>query len=184
MADKSLKARFEREVLPHLDAAHNLALWLLRNRADAEDVTQEAMLRAFRYFEGFKGGSAKAWLLKIVRNACYSHFAANPKGESLSLDEEEGLDPAHERALAAFGTAIPGPEEALFAKLDRQRLTAALEALPPAYREALLLREIEELSYKEIASIAELPIGTVMSRLARARGLLAQRLAGELAEEA
>jgi RNA polymerase sigma-70 factor, ECF subfamily len=184
MADKSRKARFEREVLPHLDAAHNFALWLLRNRADAEDATQEAMLRAFRYFDGFKGGSAKAWLLKIVRNACYSYFAANPKGESLSLDGEERLDPAHERALAAFGAAMPGPEAALLAKLDRERLTAALEALPPGYREALLLREIEELSYKEIAAIAELPIGTVMSRIARGRSLLAQRLAGALAEEA
>jgi RNA polymerase sigma-70 factor, ECF subfamily len=178
-----LRARFEREVMPHLDAAHNFAFWILRDRADADDATQDAILRAFRFFGGFQGGNAKAWLLKIVRNACYSLYTAKAKGQPLNLGGDDKLDPEHELALSVMSEPMPDPEAQLLAKLDAERLMAALQDLPPTYREALVLREIEELSYKEIAQVAGVPIGTVMSRLARGRGQLALRLAGLLAEE-
>src|SRR5579875_3294850 len=164
----SKRARFEREVLPHLDAAH---------------VTQEACLRAYKYFDGFHGGNTKAWLLRIVRNSCYTWLKENPKGESLSPDAEGRLDPAHEHALEAAGHGTPTPEALGIERADRALLTAGLEALPADYREVLILREIEELSYKEIGEIAGIPIGTVMSRLARGRGLLQKRLAAQLAEQ-
>ena len=184
MPGDSKRARFEREVLPHLDAAHNLALWLLRNRADAQDAAQEACLRAYKYFDGFHGGDAKAWLLRIVRNSCYSWLKSNPKGEALDPEGNGRLDPEHERALAAAGQGTASPEAQLLAKADQALLTQGLNALPASYREVLVLREIEELSYKEISAIAEIPIGTVMSRLARARALLQRRLAGRIEDGA
>ncbi len=183
MASDDKRARFEREILPHLDAAYNLARWLLRSGTDAEDVVQEACLRAYTYFDGFRGGNAKAWLLKIVRNSCYSWFKNNPKGESMTPDEDGRLDPEHERALKAAGPDDPSPEARMLAAADQALLQASLDALPAVYREVLVLREIEELSYKEISEIADVPIGTVMSRLARARALLQSRLADRLAGE-
>ena len=180
MPGDSKRARFEREVLPHLDAAYNLARWLLRNSDDAADAAQEACLRAYKYFDGFHGGNAKAWLLKIVRNSCYSWLKRNPKGEALDADADGRLHPEHERAIAAAGHSPASPEALLLAKADQALLTEGLAALPAAYREVLVLREIEELSYKEISVVAEIPIGTVMSRLARARALLQQRLAGRI----
>ncbi len=184
MTSDGKRARFEREVLPHLDAAYNLARWLLRDGTDAEDVVQEACLRAYTYFDGFRGGNAKAWLLKIVRNSCYSWFKDNPKGESMTPDDEGRLAPEHERALNAAGPCDLSPEARLLAAADQAVLQEGLNALPANYREVLVLREIEELSYKEISEIADIPIGTVMSRLARARELLQSSLARRLAEEA
>lgn len=183
MPDDSKQARFEREMLPHLDAAHNLARWLLRGSEDANDVTQEAFLRAYKYFDGFHGGSSKAWLLKIVRNSCYSWLKDQPRAESMSPDEDGRLNAEHERAMEAAGYGAPSPEAEFIAKADRAQLQKALEKLPPDYREILILREIEELSYKEICEIADIPIGTVMSRLSRARGLLQRRLQASLAQE-
>jgi RNA polymerase sigma-70 factor (ECF subfamily) len=183
MASDNKRARFEREVLPHLDAAYNLARWLLRDDTDAEDVAQEACLRAYKYYDGFRGGNAKAWLLKIVRNSCYSWFKDNPRGESMTPDEDGRLDPEHERALQAAGHDNPSPEARMLAAADHALLRASLDTLPATYREVLVLREIDELSYREISEIADVPIGTVMSRLARARALLQSRLASRLAEE-
>jgi RNA polymerase sigma-70 factor, ECF subfamily len=172
MRTVSDRARFEREIMPHLDAAYNLARWLLRGSDGAEDVTQEALLRAYKFFDGFHGDNAKAWLLRIVRNSCYSWIKDLPKMEAMSTDGEGEFNPEHERALAEAGHSLPAPDAQLIATADGQLVHAALERLPLAYREILVLREVEELSYKEIAAIADLPIGTVMSRLSRARELL------------
>jgi RNA polymerase sigma factor (sigma-70 family) len=180
--DAARQARFEREMLPHMDAAYNLARWLLRDRDDGADAAQEACLRAFKYLDGFRGGSAKAWLLKIVRNTCYSWRKANPKGDSMTEDADGRLNPEHERALAAAGHESPSPEAILLARAERTLIEESMASLPPEYRETLVLREIEELSYREISEIAEIPIGTVMSRLARARALLQRRLVVRLAE--
>jgi RNA polymerase sigma-70 factor, ECF subfamily len=179
MPGDSNRARFEREILPHLDAAYNMARWLLRGSDDAQDVAQEAVLRAFKYFEGFHGENAKAWLLRIVRNSCYTWIKGRPMTESMSADEEGELAPEHERALVEAGHGMPAPDARLIEAADRRLVRDALDALPIAHREILILREIEELSYKEIAAVTDIPIGTVMSRLARARELLSQSLSGD-----
>jgi RNA polymerase sigma-70 factor, ECF subfamily len=159
------RARFEQVVLPHLDAAFNLSRWLLRGRADAEDVAQEAMLRAFRFFGGFHGGDARAWLLQIVRNTCYSWLEKHrPMELSTEFDEE------------VHGETQVSPEALAIASNDRERLRRALETLPARSREVLVLRELEGCSYKEIATITAIPIGTVMSALARARSRLQRAL--------
>jgi len=163
--DAGERVRFERLVLPHLDAAFNLARWLLRDRVEAEDVAQEAMLRAFRFFRGYHGGDARAWLLQIVRNTCYTRLQKHEPDDSATEFDEE-LHPQ------ADGT----PEALAIAGDDRDRLMRALESLPAKFREVLVLREFEECSYKEIATITELPIGTVMSSLARAREKLKRSL--------
>ena len=165
---------FDQVVLPHLDAAYNLARWLTRNGHDAEDVVQEAFLRALRFFGGFHGGNARAWLLAIVRNTCYDWLRRNrPSEVAASVDEElhGAVDPS------------PTPEDLVMEQADRLRLREALEALPLAWREVLILRELEGLSYKEIADVAGIKIGTVMSRLARARSGLQQQLAVDLKRE-
>ena len=163
--DAGERARFERLVLPHLDAAFNLARWLLRDRTEAEDAAQESMLRALRFFRGYHGGDARAWLLQIVRNTCYTRLQKRgPQDSATEFDEE--LHPQSE------GT----PEALAIAGDDRGRLMRALESLPAKFREVLVLREFEECSYKEIAAITELPIGTVMSSLARAREKLKSSL--------
>ena len=159
------RRRFEQQVLPHIDAAFNLARWLTRNDHDAEDVVQEAMLRAFRHFESLRG-EARPWLLAIVRNACFSWIQRNRPAEVTA-----GLD--GEAAEVASAPA-DGPEALLARELDRRMLNEAIAALPFQFREVLILRELEDLSYREIARIADVPIGTVMSRLARARRLLAE----------
>jgi RNA polymerase sigma-70 factor (ECF subfamily) len=160
--------QFEAEVMPHLDAAFTLARWLMRNGADAEDVVQEAMLRALTYFPGFKGDNARGWLLQIVRNAAYASMKLN-RGPVL-MANALGEDDAMEQV------ADPGdnPEVTLIREQDQKLVHTALAALPVELREALVLRELEELSYKDIARITETPIGTVMSRLWRARRLLAE----------
>ena len=156
------RRRFEQQVLPHIDAAFNLARWLTRNDHDAEDVVQDAMLRAYRHFEGLRG-EARPWLLAIVRNACFSWIRRNRPAEvAAGPDEEAATAPAD------------GPEALLARELDRRMLNEAIAALPLQFREVLILRELEDLSYREIARIADVPIGTVMSRLARARRLLAE----------
>ena len=167
------QVRFEQLVLPHVDAAFNLARWLLRRREDAEDVAQEALLRACRFFRGFHGGDARAWLLQIVRNSCYTWLEKNrPMELSVAFDEELHLQ------------TCPTPETLAIAGNDRERLTRALETLPPRYREVLVLRELEGCSYKEIAAITSIPIGTVMSSLSRARRQLCFALDGEPRKEA
>jgi RNA polymerase sigma-70 factor (ECF subfamily) len=147
---------FEQAVLPHLDAAYNLARWLTRNDHDAEDVAQEACLRAMKFFDGFHGGSIRPWLLTIVRNTYLTWLHKNKVKEMAPLEDEVKSHDAN-------------PEEQLLGRVDGQALRRALDALPADYREVIVLRELEELSYKEIAEIAGIPIGTVMSRLARAR---------------
>jgi RNA polymerase sigma-70 factor (ECF subfamily) len=176
MPGNSNRARFEREILPHPDAAYNLARWLLRGSDDAEDVAQEALLCAYKYFDGFHGDNAKAWLLRIVRNSCYTGVKSRPKTETMSADEEGQLDPEHERALAEAGHGLPAPEARLIQTADGQQVRAALERLPIVFREILVLREVEELSDKEIAAISDIAMGRVMSRLSRIRQLLMQNL--------
>jgi RNA polymerase sigma-70 factor (ECF subfamily) len=171
MFEKIQLPNFEQAVLPHLDAAYNLARWLMRNEQDAQDVAQEAYLRAFRFFPGFRGGDARAWLLKIVRNTCYSWLQANrPLQEATEFDEN---------FLTPHSCAV-NPEEAVLQNDSNTQLRKALEMLPPNYREVLILRELEEMSYKEIADITGMPAGTVMSSLSRARGRLRQILTGDM----
>ena len=144
--------------MPHLDAAYNLARWLTRNTTDAEDVVQEAFLRAFKFFNGFHGTNGRAWTLQIVRNTYYSWLQKNKKGEEVTEFDEE----IHGRAASC------SPETILMERVDRQQLKQMLGELPVEFREIIVLRELEGMSYKEIANIADLPLGTVMSRLARA----------------
>lgn len=163
--DAQERARFEQIVMPHLNAAFNLSRWLLRSRADAEDVAQEALLRAYRFFHGYQGGDAKAWLLQIVRNTCYSWLEKNRPMELMTEFEED----AHPQSSA-------NPEAMAIASNNRERLRQALETLPPRFREVIILRELEGCSYKEIAAITSIPIGTVMSALSRARQQLQKSL--------
>ncbi len=153
-------ASFEEAVLPHLDAAHNLARWLTRNDADADDVVQEAYLRAFKFFGGFHGADGRSWLLAIVRNTCYTWMQRNRSPElTVSLDDD----------APEIESKDLNPEALLLQSADTQMVRQALEDLPVEFREVLVLRELEEMSYREIASITDLPLGTVMSRLARGR---------------
>jgi RNA polymerase sigma factor (sigma-70 family) len=158
---------FEQVVLPHLDAAYNLARWLTRNGQDAEDVVQEAYLRAFRFFSGFRGGDARAWLLKIVRNTCYTWLHANRPLQGAAEFDENFLPP---------DSHAPNPEEVVLQNDSDTLVREALEMLLPNSREVLILRELEGMSYKEIADITGMPVGTVMSSLSRARGRLRQVL--------
>jgi RNA polymerase sigma-70 factor, ECF subfamily len=165
------KREFEQVVLPHLDAAYNLARWLLRDPTLAEDVVQDAALRALRYFASFRGGDGRAWILQIVRNTAHEHL------KKRSARIEVSLGNATDRVgVAGFGMDAPDPgpdPEAQYAMLQGQeRLASALAALPIEQRECLVLCELEQLSYKEIARITQVPIGTVMSRLSRARSAL------------
>ncbi|HEY3918480.1 MAG TPA: sigma-70 family RNA polymerase sigma factor [Stellaceae bacterium] len=166
---------FEAAVLPHLDAAYNLARWLTRNPADAEDVVQEAVLRAATYFGSFRGANARAWLLQIVRNTAYASRAL-VRGAIIVALPGDDRDAAPAAELIDTGD---DPETALLKREDRARVTRLLAALPVDLRETLVLREIEELAYKEIAQITQTPIGTVMSRLWRARRMLAAAVQAE-----
>lgn len=172
MSDTARREGFEQAVLPHLDAAYSLARWLTRNDQDAQDVTQEACLRAFRFFDGYQGGNMRSWLLTIVRNTCYTWMHQNRHGDSTELFNEE----IHSPELSGS----PDPEIQVLASADKETLRRALEELPDAFREALVLREIEGMSYKEIADVTSVSLGTVMSRLARARTRLRQSLSVSL----
>jgi len=150
---------FTEEVLPHLDSAYNLARWLVRNVDDADDIVQEAYLRAFRYFDGFHGGDARAWLLKIVRNTAYQWLKKNRSQQPVTEFDE----------AIHSGPGASDPEALLLQDADSQLVEQAFGALPDRFREVLVLREFEGLSYKEIADVVGVPIGTVMSSLSRAR---------------
>lgn len=183
MHQPSQRAHFEHTVLPHLDAAYNLARWLLRNDADADDVTQEACVRAYRFFDSFHGDNAKTWLLTIVRHACYSWLKQH-RAEKLTMAFDEQQHSSNNDDPAAGSTPFSASPEALFLQdANRRLLHQCLEALPLEFREALVLRELEGLSYKEISAVMDVPIGTVMSRLARGRGLLQQQLTGHSEQE-
>jgi RNA polymerase sigma-70 factor (ECF subfamily) len=158
--------KFERLFVAHLDAAYDLARWLTRDERNAEDVVQEAYLRAFKFLDGFHGENGRVWLLAIVRNTYYTWLRKNQM-QALSVPLDEG------NTAAEGGNPV---EELLQQKDARRLINSALEELPEEFREVIVLRELEDLSYKEIAAVAEIPLGTVMSRLARARKLLLQHL--------
>ncbi|MBS0332342.1 MAG: sigma-70 family RNA polymerase sigma factor [Proteobacteria bacterium] len=167
--------QFREVVLPHLDAAYNFARYLSRDATAAEDIVQEAFLKAFRAFPGWRGGPAKAWLFAIVRN-CFLNWAAG-QGGSARVVSEAALNEAQAEALANLADPDQEtPEDALIRRRDAEAIRAVIENLPEPFRETLVLRELEELSYKEIAALTATPIGTVMSRLARARQMLADML--------
>ncbi len=160
-------SRFEEAILPHLDAAYNLARWLMRNEDEAADAVQDACLRALRFIGGFRGGDGRVWLLAIVRNACYSRLKRGARREM----ETEFDDEIH-----SLETEPANPEDLLERSRDSETLGRALEELPEEFREIVVMRELEGMAYKEIAEVAGVPIGTVMSRLARARKRLQQAL--------
>lgn len=161
------RARFDAQVLPHLDAAYRFARWLSRSPADADDIVQDSILKAFRGFEALRGSNVKAWLLAIVRNSHLTALAQRERRALVPLPEE---DDAHlETALIC---ADPGPESASMRRDAERTLASLLAELAPEHREVLMLREIEELDYRDIAAVTQVPIGTVMSRLARARAAL------------
>jgi RNA polymerase sigma-70 factor (ECF subfamily) len=172
LANPDERSRFEELVLPHVDSAYNLARWLVRSDAQAEDLAQDSMLRAYRFFGGFRGGDARAWLLKIVRNTCYS-WLESARGTRNTAEFDERI----------HGVAEVTPESLAIAGADRERLTHALEGLPERLREVLVLRELEGCSYKEIAEVTGIPIGTVMSSLSRARRRLEQTLGAKEQKE-
>jgi RNA polymerase sigma-70 factor (ECF subfamily) len=169
LAEPDPRAGFGATFLPHLAAAYNLARWLTRDQHDAEDVVQDAYLRALRSYESFQGGDGRAWFLAIVRNACLTWFKRNrPPQPIVRFDEDLHGPPAD----------ASGPDRGLMESASREALHRALEELPIEFREAVVLRELEELSYKEIAAVTGVPIGTVMSRLARGRSLLREQASG------
>jgi RNA polymerase sigma-70 factor (ECF subfamily) len=163
-------ARFEAIILPHLDAAYNLARWMTRNASDGEDVAQEAMLRAFRFFDGFRGEDGRVWLLTIVRNTYLTWVRRQIPQQNLAEFDER----LHTDIETAFT-----PESDLLRKATGDQVRRAISNLPVEYREVILMREIEQMSYKEIATITQSPLGTVMSRLSRGRSMLRQLIAGE-----
>jgi RNA polymerase sigma factor (sigma-70 family) len=166
---------FEEVVLPHLDSAYNLARWLTRNDQDAEDIVQEAYLRAFRYFPSFHGGEARAWLMRIVRNTCYTWMDAT-RALRNSVEFDENVLPSDGRE--------PDPEQALLRNDNAGMVRRALRDLPENFREVLVLRELEGMSYREIAEITGIPAGTVMSSLSRGRGRLRQALVELMSRDA
>ncbi|HTP97822.1 MAG TPA: sigma-70 family RNA polymerase sigma factor [Casimicrobiaceae bacterium] len=157
-------SRINEVVLPHLNAAYNFARWLTRDAHDAQDVVQEACARALRYLPGYRGVNGRAWFLAIVRNAAFDWLARNRPGD---VDGDDAVDEVPD-------ASDKGPEALAMRKDEGEVLAAAIAALPPGFREVLILRELEELSYKEIARITDVPVGTVMSRLSRARALLSR----------
>jgi RNA polymerase sigma factor (sigma-70 family) len=163
------KARFANVVVPHLADAYALARWLTGDRADAEDVVQEASLRAFRAIGGFAGGNARAWVLTIVRNTAYSWLGKNRRPTVVSVSDFEAVEQAQAQGSGDVEANSTTPETELIAKADAVRLEAAIAALPEQFRETLVLRDIQGLDYREIAQVTDVPVGTVMSRLARAR---------------
>jgi RNA polymerase sigma-70 factor (ECF subfamily) len=181
LPERAARQRFEAIALPHLDAAYNLARWLTRNDADAADVVQEAFLRALTYFDGYRGENARAWLLMIVRNTCYRWLERNRPATIVPMTRE--VEAKMEAAVAdVSGEPVPDPETLVLRKQDAELLNNLMAELPPVFREVLVLRELEELSYRDIGDVLGVPIGTVMSRLARARGLLRDAWRGRTLE--
>jgi RNA polymerase sigma-70 factor, ECF subfamily len=169
LLNKGPNQDFERQMLPHLDAAYNLARWLVRNDEDAEDAVQDAFLRAYQAFASYEGGSEKAWLMTIVRNVCLTRLKRLAQsGKVVMLDEAMGeVEGASADIVPASLNSRPDAE--LLAKIERARVQAALKKLPQNLREIVVLREFEDLSYQEISEVVGVPVGTVMSRLSRAR---------------
>ncbi|MGB9656927.1 MAG: sigma-70 family RNA polymerase sigma factor [Pseudolabrys sp.] len=169
-------ARFRSIVMPHIDEAYRLAHWLTGNRTDAEDVVQDASMRAFRAIRNYTGGSARSWVLSIVRNTAYSWLHKNRPAAVVNVEDLESVELEQANPVDRDGD---NPEAVLIAKADADQLRTAIAALPPVFRETLVLRDIEGLDYREIAQATDVPIGTVMSRLARARHRLIATLTGE-----
>jgi RNA polymerase sigma-70 factor (ECF subfamily) len=176
MTESNKEKRFQTMVLPYLDAAFNLARWLTRSHQDAEDIVQESYLRAFKFFDSFHGEDGRAWMLGIVRNTFYTWYQQK-KTEAPSTEFEEELHSIKAEDSAATQYADNNPEALLIQKDNRRGLQQALEVLSVEFREVIVLRELEDLSYKQIAAIAGIPVGTVMSRLGRGRKQLAEILA-------
>jgi len=174
LQEESKAAQFEAIALPHFGAAYNLARWLVRDDRDAEDVVQEAYMRAFRFFGGYRGGDSRSWLLTIVRNTCYTWLQQN-RSRELTEPIDDKLD--------EVGINTENPETILLQNVDAQLVRQALQELPIEFREVLIMREMEDLSYKQISTIADLPIGTVMSRLARGRKRLRALLVSRMSKE-
>ena len=170
MSDDPNRQRFELLALPHLDAAFNIARWLTRNDDDARDVVQDAFVRALRYFGGFRGDNARGWLLQIVRHTCFTWLRENRSAELMTIDDDdEGLPELQ-------APAADEPQAIVQRQFERAEIDRAIASLPIAFREVFVLRELEDLSYTDIARIADIPIGTVMSRLSRARALMRRAL--------
>ncbi len=174
MGGKDKLQRFEEAILPHMDAAYNLARWLTRNEDDAKDVVQEAYLRAFKFFDGFQGVDGRAWLLTTVRNTCYTWLEQNRRNRSAASFDEE-IHTVDEEAMNPSVLALKSGD----VKIVRE----SLEELPDEFREVVVLRDLEEFSYKQIAEVINAPLGTVMSRLARARARLKGILSSRLKEK-
>jgi len=174
MGGKERLERFEQVIMPHLDAAYNLARWLTRNDQDAQDMVQEASLRAFKFFDGFRGGDARAWLLTTVRNTCYTFLHQNRRGDAMTPFDEE---------IHTLDEDASNPSSLALKSGDREMLKDSLEQLPDEFREVIVLRDLEELSYKQIADVTNVPLGTVMSRLARGRTRLKRILCDRLKEK-
>jgi RNA polymerase sigma-70 factor (ECF subfamily) len=175
--DREPKAkRFEQVIMPHLDAAYNLARWLTHSDSDAQDVVQEACLRAYKYFDGFEGENPSAWLLAIVRNSCFTWLRRNHPAQEVAgseaIDEQDAVGGVEPLLSGGSRELASDPEALLITGRDNRRVNALVAQLPAEYREVIVLREIEDLSYREIADVVGIPIGTVMSRLSRARKLL------------
>ena len=173
MSEKSGRSLFESTVLPHLDAAYNLARWILRNDNDARDVAQESAMRAWRYFHTLRGEETLPWLLRIVRNTAFTWLDRRQRDDAEPLGEDAMLP----------DNSTPDPVAALSADIDAEMLRKAVESLPPEFREVIVLRELEGMSYKEIAAAADISIGTVMSRISRARKRLQIALAPHAPQE-
>lgn len=166
---------FRRLILPHLDGAYNLARYLTRDAVLSEDIVQDAVLRAFRSFAQYRGGSPRAWLFAIVRNCCRTAQAGRAGAVSLVISESSLSEEAAAQ-VAQQPDPGPSPEEEVFRKADVNRVRIAIEAIPEPFRETIVLRDLEDLSYAEIAEVTGVPVGTVMSRLSRARAMLAKEL--------
>jgi RNA polymerase sigma factor (sigma-70 family) len=181
MVEDDQNSRFARVVIPYLPDALATARWLTGDRADAEDIVQEACLKAFRAITTFSGGNARAWVLAIVRNTAYSWLQKNRRTELVAIDDLEADEHFQvERGADIQDSSYANPETDLIAKADEAQLRTAIEKLPPEFREALVLRDIQGFEYREIAEITSVPVGTVMSRLARARRRLINTLAQEV----
>lgn len=169
------RRRFEAQALPHLDAAINLARWLTRSNADADDVVQEAMMRAWRAYDGFRGGDIRPWLLAIVRNCWRSSLGDRKRRAHVELPDESAGEQLTDQGA--------GPELSAIRSDEGRKLDAVIATLPQEFREVLILREMEDFSYREIATVTDVPIGTVMSRLARARAMLREKWLGSVESE-